>query len=402
VKRSTRAFLILVLLLCLGAAALWKWADAARAVESPKFTVGPQRIVPKTTPSFGIGKEFAVMVAPDGSLWAWGDITGDGGPGRDIRLGPVPKQISRETDWKQVAAGWFGLLALKQDGSLWGLGSNTEGLLGIDGVTNSIPKLTRVGTESDWKEIKTGLSHGMALKKDGSLWAWGQNSYGQVGVGFLSAREPITRVGFETNWMAISAGAFQSFALHKDGSIWTWGLDFVTTRNNTLPIKIGTETNWASISPGDYHLIATDTSGGHWIIGGNAQIIEPAAAPNPTTNWVRMTVVTNCVQVYSGQDCILAKQTDGTWSAPELLSGPWPRQIPANFEPLAAHLQGRTALFLMPDGRLWAIGRKIPGRPQITPLMKIRNTLAQIFQPGAAVMSGSDEEYREPFLLWEQ
>ena len=70
VKRPTRAFLILFVLLCLAIAGLWMWT---RPVPPPKFSVGARRIVPAVTPSFAIGQHFAALVAPDGSLWALGD-----------------------------------------------------------------------------------------------------------------------------------------------------------------------------------------------------------------------------------------------------------------------------------------------------------------------------------------
>ncbi len=392
-KRSVRLFLILIALLSFVLGALWLSLPPTTLTASPKFSVGPRRITPVTTPSFGIGQNFAALVAPDGTLWAWGNLTDDGSPGGAVHLGPRPEQISPEKNWKQVAAGWFGLLALKHDGSLWALGSNSEGLLGIDSISGSIPNLTRVGTNSDWAIIKTGLSHAMALKNDGSLWCWGQNNYGQVGVGFLSRRESITRIGLHTNWIAISPGAFQSYALRRDGTIWTWGLDLTSSRKNSFPVQVGVETNWASISAGDYHLIGTDTSGSNWLIGPNAHILQRGAtrtnwAPLPTPNWI---------EVHSGQDSILARQASGQWSAEGV---PWTWQFPRDFQPLAIHLQGQTSLFLMPDGRLWTVGRKIPGTPRTTVLTQLRDVIRQILKQ--SVTTPPQSEHKEPFLLWEQ
>jgi hypothetical protein len=201
--------------------------------------------------------------------------------------------------------------------------------------------------------------------------------------------------------VAIAAGAFQGFALRRDGTAWTWGLGLMSSMKNVLPVQIGTNSNWVSISAGDYHAVGTDTAGDNWIVGPNATSMDRAALPGPATNWVRMSELTNCVEVYSGQDCILGRQRDGSWTK---IGVPWASQwqFPKNFEPLAVHLQGQTALFLMPDGRLWIIGRKLPGTPRPTTFERIRNGLVRFLNRNGNQITASDEEYIEPFLIWEQ
>lgn len=90
-------------------------------------------------------------------------------------------------------------LALKTDGSLWAWGDNSYGQLG-NGNTLSTNQPTQVGTDRDWTAVASGHNHALALKSDGSLWAWGSNSHGQLGTGTLNNTNQPVRIGSDTNW----------------------------------------------------------------------------------------------------------------------------------------------------------------------------------------------------------
>jgi hypothetical protein len=75
----------------------------------------------------------------------------------------------------------------------------------------------------EWPAIAAGGYHSVALRSDGSLWAWGDNIFGQLGLGDTSDRNVPTRVGTANDWVAASAGGYHSLALKKDGSLWAWG-----------------------------------------------------------------------------------------------------------------------------------------------------------------------------------
>lgn len=86
--------------------------------------------------------------------------------------------------FSKIAAGSFFNLAIKSDGSLWGWGDNTFGQMGSDPASTSttVSQLTQIGTDKNWVDIDCGDSHALAVKSDGSLWSWGYNGLGQCGL----------------------------------------------------------------------------------------------------------------------------------------------------------------------------------------------------------------------------
>ena len=128
-----------------------------------------------------------------------------------------------------IAAGTYHSLAIQKDGSLWAWGRNDFGQLGLgsaDFNPHSTP--TRVGTATNWVAVVAGGYHSLGLRADGTLWAWGYNYYGQLGLGVpdTTDRHIPAQVGSSTNWVAIAAGSYHSLGLRADGTLWSWGNNF--------------------------------------------------------------------------------------------------------------------------------------------------------------------------------
>lgn len=254
---------------------LWVWGD----IFGYQFSLVPKQIGTGYT-AIASGPGHSLALKADGSLWAWGmNDQGQFGDGMIDILGvPVlsPKQVG--TGFTAIAAGADLSLALKADGSLWTWGAATNGQLGNGAVTasfnignyscicNPVPK--QIGT--GFTAIAARQNHSLALKADGSLWAWGYNKFGQVGDGtgtefVLSPKQ----VG--TGFTAISAGGLHSTALKADGSLWAWGNNLYgqlgdgTTINRPIPKKIGT--GYIAVAAGYSSTIALVPGGNLWAWG---------------------------------------------------------------------------------------------------------------------------------------
>ena len=173
-----------------------------------------------------------------------------------------------------VATGEYHSIALKTDGSLWAWGLNSQGQLG-DGTYANRNTPVRVGTENNWSAVAAGLNYTVALKTDGSLWAWGENIYGQLGNVTYTNRNTPLRVGTDNDWSAVVAINSHTIALKTDGSLWAWGSNYYgqlgdgTTTNRSVPVRVGNENNWIALSAGAHHSVGIKADGSLWAWGYN-------------------------------------------------------------------------------------------------------------------------------------
>ena len=118
--------------------------------------------------------------------------------------------------------------ATRTDGTLWCWGDNGSGQLGIGSTSTSLTP-SRVGTDYNWSDVSTGAEHTCAIRTDGSIWCWGSNGSGQLGNGGSSILTPGTneispsRVGTSNNWNSISAGKIHTCATDNSNALWCWG-----------------------------------------------------------------------------------------------------------------------------------------------------------------------------------
>lgn len=231
------------------------------------------------------GSQHTLLIKTDGTLWSWGDnASGQLGLGDNTDRNS-PEQIGSDNDWIFVSAGTSRSYAIKMNGTLWGWGNNMYGVLG-DGLTVDRKTPIQIGRDNNWQTVSAGSGHTIAIKLDGSLWAWGQNIYenfgsfnasGQLGLDDSVTRfiNVPTRVGTETDWKMISAGGFHSLAVKTDGTLWAWGanphgeLGNGTYWNGYKPKQIGFDNHWRTISAGWYYSLATKENGTLWGSGSN-------------------------------------------------------------------------------------------------------------------------------------
>ncbi len=222
------------------------------------------------------GQTFSIALKQNGTLWTWGrNDEGELGDGSNI-MKTTPIQIGIDTDWVMVKGGGHFSIGLKSNGTLWAWGSNYIGLLG-DGTTidKNIPTL--IGSDTNWVFVDAGGSHSLAIMKDGTLWGWGTNQHGEIGDGTSNNyRLSPVQIGSDTNWVYACSGGVNSFAIKKDGTLWGWGDNLYgqvgdsTHIQRNDPIQIGkNSTNWKKVSSGYSHALALQNNGTLWAWGKN-------------------------------------------------------------------------------------------------------------------------------------
>jgi alpha-tubulin suppressor-like RCC1 family protein len=295
----------------------------------------PTNSSPRVTSVWGGAGSEQIILKSDGTVWDWGfnlhAQLGNGtiGTNNDTDMpGQVLGQggVGYLNSLAAIIGGESHNMALKTDGTVWCWGWNYFGQLG-DGSANW-GNTTNYSTSAVKLFSLTSVAflggrgyHNLAVKTDGTIWAWGCNWYGQLGDGttnLLGTNTPVQVIGL-TNPIAISGGGFYSMALMSNGTVWTWGnntygqLGDGTTNNRTAPVQVIGLSNVVSISCGWIHALAVRSDGTAWSWGDNVSS-ELGIGTSGGISTVPMQVVGlgNVVSVSGGDLSSMARRADGT------------------------------------------------------------------------------------------
>lgn len=182
----------------------------------------------------GMYSTFAITSS--GTLYSWGGNSyGQLGDGTTVDR-YAPAAIKGFTDVIEIAAGMYHTVALKSNGTVYAWGWNTPfGILG-DGTKEDKRSPVQVKNLEDITDIAIGMYHAVAVKKDGTLWAWGKNDFSQLGVKAQKAMVPIQIEGI-SGVTKVAAGNYHSLAMTSEGSVYIWGQDKKGRSDKTSPTR---------------------------------------------------------------------------------------------------------------------------------------------------------------------
>ena len=248
-------------------------------------------------------------VKTDSTWWFIGGINNQGGAGQGSTTTLTyssPVQIGSETYWSKCAGNYRLSFAItnhgsSNDGKLFGVGDNGNGVLGVGDETDRSSPI-QVGALETWSQISVGFTEVVAIMSDGRLFAWGRNTWGQLGLGDTTDRCSPVQVGSGTDWAYASMG-FKSgvWAVKTDGTLWAWGLNdygqlgLGDTTNRSSPVQVGSLTDWKVTTGPVYAGIAVKTDGTLWTCGrgsfgvlghGDTTNLSSPAQVGSDTDWI--------------------------------------------------------------------------------------------------------------------
>lgn len=217
-------------------------------------------------------------ILSNGTLWSWGSNNQGTGAGKgQIAQGNVtanllvPTQVGSATTWSQVAQCPLGGLAVRADGTMWSWGQDTYGQLGQGGGGTLYYTPTQVGVLTTWSQVFSGSvdNRGVAffIKTDGTLWVAGRNLGYLTGLGTSSGNTTtITEVSSDP-WSMVAVGQFGCLGIQTDGTLWSWGSEQKYELGQgtiggvfTTPTQVGGDEDWVFVSTGsDLSVAATGT-----------------------------------------------------------------------------------------------------------------------------------------------
>ncbi|USK60456.1 RCC1 domain-containing protein [Peribacillus asahii] len=275
---------------------VWMWGNPLASVSNPRSI--PYQIKSlKNVVDIAAGEEHMIALKKDGTVWVWGNNSyGQGGIGRTSPATITnPVKVTKLSKVTAIAGGRYHTLAVKSDGTIWTWGNNERNQIG-DGKTGSglmknvlvpyqVKSLTKV------KSVSGGTYYSLAVKSDGTVWSWGLNDVSQLGIVKTSAyqNKPAKVLGedgegYLSQIKQTDGGYRHTLAVANDGSLYTWGENtygklgigtetsiydvWSDGANSAVPIKVSL-TKVMQAEAGSEHTVAITTDGTVWSWGSN-------------------------------------------------------------------------------------------------------------------------------------
>jgi alpha-tubulin suppressor-like RCC1 family protein len=256
---------------------VWAWGEGGSGQLASSDV--PVEIRPLTDVVAIAGGQFTgYALRRNGTVWAWGGFGGNGQLGNNSHTNSeVPVEVHNLTDVVAISAGGYTAYALRRDGTVWAWGQGAAGQLGNGGPVVSSDVPVEVRDLTDVVAISGGYYTGYALRRNGTVWSWGQGGSGQLGnKSYANNSDVPVEVRDLTDGRAISGGDDAAYALRRNGTVWAWGQGLYDQLGNgsqatsDLPVKVRDLTNVVATSGGDYAAYALRRNGSVWAWGEGA------------------------------------------------------------------------------------------------------------------------------------
>ena len=242
---------------------VWIWGQGRR-VELDHPVPVRKHGLPRNVVSVAAGNSYGLALLADGRVLAWGDNSaGQLGNGTRVnRSSPAP--VPGLPPIRAVSAAQYSGYAVARDGTLWSWGFNGMGELGRGSKAVFLLRPGRVVGLTDGVQIAPGEDHALAVRRDGTVWAWGSNWYGDLGDGTMSSSTRPVRVRLPGRAVSVGASWMHSLALRADGTVWAWGANDngqvgpggSTAFNYPIPTRVQQVTGMSAIAVGGFHNMA--------------------------------------------------------------------------------------------------------------------------------------------------
>ncbi len=218
---------------------------------------------------------------------------------------------------QKLYCGYTHTIAVKSDSTVWAWGNNNKGQLGI-GTTGQLWYPVQIAGLATIVDAAGGFEHTVSLKKDGTVWTWGRNAEGELGNGSLTQQTLPIQASSLTNVVNVAAGYYHSFAVKGDGSLWSWGknsngqLGVGNTANSSAPMQVNTINTVKDVSGGEEFSIALKNDNSVWTWGYNGQGQLGDGTTTQRTAPVRVGGSFTATAISAGRDHAVALKADGT------------------------------------------------------------------------------------------
>ncbi len=269
----------------------------------------------------------AGVTGTPGNLYGWG-LNGDGELAatttetcNGYACSSTPIQAANLANVKAVAGGGMHSLAVRSDGSVWAWGLNNAGQVGpglpVGTYSSTSVPVQVTGLPGDVIAVAAGEYHSLALTSSGLVYAWGGDSYGELGpTGFPYAagytQNPVQVTGLPAGIVAITAGANHNLALASDGTIWAWGDDTYGQLGSTVsttcssspcsatPLQVPGLSGVTSVAGGGDYSLALSQSGTLYAWGDNSYGQLGDGSTTPSTSPIQVSNLTNVTVIAAG------------------------------------------------------------------------------------------------------